>query len=82
VIVAAFSFSAFGISGVFSVVGSKESFFLNFSEIFGKIALSGVVGSERKFITKRVEKLLANVLLAKGGYSWKTGNETCKSLFG
>ena len=29
--------------------------------------MSGVVGSERKIITKRVEKPLANVLLAKGG---------------
>ena len=42
----------------------------------------GVVGSERKTITKRAEMPLAIVLLAKGGYSWKTGNETCKSLFG
>ena len=42
----------------------------------------GVVGSERKNIAKRAEMLLANVLLAKGGYSWKTGNETYKSLFG
>jgi hypothetical protein len=56
-------------------IRKQEKYFLNFSKIFGKIALSGVVGSERK-------KPLANVLLAKGGYSWKTGNETCKSLFG
>lgn len=49
VIVAVFSFFVFGISGAFSVVGNKESFFLNFSEIFGKIALRGVVGSERNF---------------------------------
>lgn len=62
-------------------MGSREKYFLNFSKIFGKIALSGVVGSERKNITKQVEKPLANVLLAKGGYSWKTGNETYKSLF-
>jgi hypothetical protein len=72
----------FGIFGAFPVVGSRKKYFLNFSKIFGKIALSGAVDSERKFITKRVEKPLANVLLAKGGYSWKTGNETCKSLFG
>ena len=72
----------FGIFGAFPVVGSRKKYFLNFSKIFGKIAMSGVVGSERKIITKRVEKTLANVLLAKGGYSWKTGNETCKSLFG
>lgn len=63
-------------------IRKQEKYFLNFSKIFGKIAMSGVVGSERKIITKRVEKPLANVLLAKGGYSWKTGNETCKSLFG
>ncbi len=42
----------------------------------------GVVGSERKTITKRTEMSLAIVLLVKGGYSWKTGNETYKSLFG
>lgn len=64
----------FGIFGAFPVVGSRKKYFLNFSKIFGKIAMSGVVGSERKIITKRVEKPLANVLLAKGDYSWKTGN--------
>ena len=47
---------------MFFVVESREKYFLNFSEIFGKIALSGVVGSERKIIVKRVEKLLANVV--------------------
>lgn len=57
----------FGIFGAFPVVGSRKKYFLNFSKIFGKIAMSGVVGSERKIITKRVEKPLANVLLAKGG---------------
>ncbi len=72
----------FGISGVSSVVGNEKNFFLNFSKIFGKTAMSGVVGSERKTITKRAEMPLANVLLAKGGYLWKTGNETYKSLSG
>ncbi len=72
----------FGISGVTSVVGSKKNFFLNFSKIFDKTAVCGVVGSERKIIKKRAEMPLANVLLAKGGYTWKTGNETYKSLFG
>ncbi len=57
----------FGIFGAFPVVGSRKKYFLNFSKIFGKIAMSGVVGSERKIITKRVEKPLANVLLTKGG---------------
>lgn len=57
----------FGIFGAFPVVGSRKKYFLNFSKIFGKIAMSGVVGSERKIITKRVEKPLANVLLEKGG---------------
>ena len=33
---------------MFSVVGNKKKFFLNFSQNFGKIALFGVVGSERK----------------------------------
>ena len=50
----------FGIFGAFPVVGSRKKYFLNFSKIFGKIAMSGVVGSERKIITKRVEKPLAN----------------------
>ena len=68
-----------GISGVSSVVGNEKNFFLNFSKIFGKTAMSGVVGSERKTITKQAEMPLANLLLAKGGYSWKTGNETYKS---
>lgn len=72
----------FGISGVSSVVGNEKIFFLNFSKIFGKNAMFGVVGNESKTITKRAEMLLENVLLAKGGYSWKTGNETYKSLFG
>ncbi len=40
--------------------------------------MSGVVGSERKTITKRAEMPLANALSAKGGYLWKTGNETYK----
>ena len=57
----------FGIFGAFPVVGSRKKYFLNFSKIFGKIALSGVVGSERKIIVKRVEKPLENVLLAKWG---------------
>lgn len=69
----------FGISGVSSVVGNEKNFFLNFSKIFGKTAMSGVVGSERKTITKQAEMPLANLLLAKGGCSWKTGNETYKS---
>lgn len=38
----------FGIFGAFPVVGSRKKYFLNFSKIFGKIALSVVVGSERK----------------------------------
>ena len=45
----AFLLRKFGKIGCISVVGSKESFFLNFSEIFVKIALYGVVGSERNF---------------------------------
>lgn len=44
----------------------QKKYVLNFSKSFGKIALSGVAGSERKIIVKRVEKPLANVLSAKG----------------
>ena len=40
-------FLLFGISGVPSVVGNKKTFFLNFSKIFGKIVLFGVVGIEK-----------------------------------
>lgn len=54
--------------------------FLCFRTFNGKIALFGVVGSNRKIITKRAEMPLTNVLLAKGGYSWKTGDETHKSI--
>ena len=57
----------FGIFGAFPVVGSRKKYFLNFSKIFGKIAMSGVVGSERKIITKRVEKPLAKNTRHLGG---------------
>jgi len=38
----------FGISAASSVVGNKKTFFLNFSKIFGKTAMFGVVGSGRR----------------------------------
>lgn len=45
----------FGISGVSSVVGNKEIFFLNFFKIFGKTAMFGVVGSKKK--SQRIEEV-------------------------
>lgn len=46
----------FGISGVCSVVRNQKTFFLNFSKIFGKTAMFGVVGNERKNIAKRINE--------------------------
>ncbi len=48
------------------VVGSREKYFLNFSQSFGKIALSGVVGSERKIIVKRVEPPCKRLVSERG----------------
>ena len=47
-----FHFRMFGKIGYGSVIGNKENFLKNFSQNFVKIAVCGVVGSERVF--KRV----------------------------
>ena len=47
-----FHFRMFGKIGYGSVIGNKENFLKNFSQNFVKIAVCGVVGSERIF--KRV----------------------------
>lgn len=44
-----FHFRKFGKIGYGSVIGNKENFLKNFSQNFVKIALCGVVGSERNF---------------------------------
>ncbi len=44
-----FHFRMFGKIGYGSVIGNKENFLKNFSQNFVKIAVCGVVGSERIF---------------------------------